>query len=283
MQRPHRLDRVGLVGALVGAIALDAREAQREAAGILRALLQVVERDLDDELGPHVHGVAVAAAISRASSSCVCHSSSASVMPLKVLPSMTQPPRRRDRARRGAGWTASRCRRPWPHSAASTTRSSVCARLTLSQLAPRPPGLVRRVERLRHHAFVAARQRVGVEVLGGGDVGGDDARDHERRRQRGGERVEALVRRAVEQRRRRRRCRQSKKKTASGSSARMRSTSSLRPKRRIVTWNGSGAPSARERDRLAVEDQLVAPAAPAAPRRSRAPTRSRRSGCACRP
>ena len=48
-----RLDRregVGLGRGLVGPIALDAREAQREAAGILRARLDVVERDLDDDL-----------------------------------------------------------------------------------------------------------------------------------------------------------------------------------------------------------------------------------------
>src|SRR3989449_10306225 len=37
----------------------------------------------------------------------------------------------------------------------------------------------------------------------------------------------------------------SKKNDASGSSARSRSTSSLRPKRRIVTWNGNGLPSGR--------------------------------------
>jgi hypothetical protein len=29
-----------------------------------------------------------------------------------------------------------------------------------------PARLVRRVERLRHHALVAARERLGVEVLG---------------------------------------------------------------------------------------------------------------------
>ena len=62
VQRAHGLDRVGLVRALVGSVALHAREAQRQAAGVLRARLQVVERDLDHQLGPHVHGVGVARA-----------------------------------------------------------------------------------------------------------------------------------------------------------------------------------------------------------------------------
>jgi hypothetical protein len=63
-------------------------------------------------------------------------------MPLKVLPSMTQPLGENA----PSGSRAPRCRfdshpflRPLPHSAASTTRSSVCARFTLSQLAPRRP------------------------------------------------------------------------------------------------------------------------------------------------
>ena len=56
VQRAQRVDRVGLLGALVGAVAEDAREAQRHAAGVARAGLDAVERDLDDQLGTHVHG-----------------------------------------------------------------------------------------------------------------------------------------------------------------------------------------------------------------------------------
>ena len=77
---------------LVGAVALDPREAQRQAAGILRARLHVVEGDLDHQLGPHVHRVAVARGPRAPSSSRVCQASISSVMPLKVLPSMTKPP-----------------------------------------------------------------------------------------------------------------------------------------------------------------------------------------------
>ena len=56
----HGLEGVGLPCGLVGPVAQHPREAQRHAAGIARAGLHSVERDLDDELGPHVHDVAVA-------------------------------------------------------------------------------------------------------------------------------------------------------------------------------------------------------------------------------
>ena len=72
------------------------------------------------------------------SSRAVCQLSRASVSPLNVLPSMTMSP--------VAGSRAPRCRldsqpwrRPWPHSAASTTRSRVCLGLTLIQSLPRRP------------------------------------------------------------------------------------------------------------------------------------------------
>ena len=40
---------------LVVAVALHAREAQRHPGRVARRRLHAVERDLDDELGPHVH------------------------------------------------------------------------------------------------------------------------------------------------------------------------------------------------------------------------------------
>ena len=55
-----RLKRVGLLRRLVATIALDAREPQRESAGILRTLLKIVEGDLDDQLGTHEDDVAFA-------------------------------------------------------------------------------------------------------------------------------------------------------------------------------------------------------------------------------
>ena len=50
---------VGVARQLVGAVAQHPGEAQRDAAGVARTGLYAVEGDLDDELGPHVHGVAV--------------------------------------------------------------------------------------------------------------------------------------------------------------------------------------------------------------------------------
>ncbi len=68
----------------------------------------------------------------------VCQSSMASVIPLKVFPTMMNPPVAGSRAPRWILESLPR-RRPDPHSTASTTRSSVCTGLTFSQPAPRRP------------------------------------------------------------------------------------------------------------------------------------------------
>ena len=84
---------------------------------------------------------------------------------------------------------------------------------------------------------MAARERFVVESLGGFLVAGDKARDENLRREKFRERVETLPcgfrgevcpvgEQAVE------------KKTLKESVARSVSTSSLRPKRRIVSWKG---------------------------------------------
>ena len=57
------LDRVGLGGGLVVAVAADPREAERDAAGVAAGRLHAVERDLDDLFGAHVHDVAVFAGL----------------------------------------------------------------------------------------------------------------------------------------------------------------------------------------------------------------------------
>src|SRR3954468_24660582 len=59
---PHRVDGIGLFGALVRAVAFDSREAQCQPARILGALLQTVERDLPPQLGPPLHDPFVASA-----------------------------------------------------------------------------------------------------------------------------------------------------------------------------------------------------------------------------
>src|SRR5436309_13527244 len=58
---PNRLDRIRLGRRLVLAVALDAGEAEGHAAGVLRALLDVAEGDLDDQLGTDVDGPGVGA------------------------------------------------------------------------------------------------------------------------------------------------------------------------------------------------------------------------------
>ncbi len=80
--------------------------------------------------------VRVAGSIASSVNRFVCQASISSVMPLKVLPSMTKPsPSRAPR------WMLDSfpVRRPEPHSTASTTRSSVCTGLILTQPAPRRP------------------------------------------------------------------------------------------------------------------------------------------------
>ena len=60
VDRAHRVDGVRLLRPLVGTVGFDPGEAQRQAARVVRAHLQVVEGDLDDQLGAHVDGIAVA-------------------------------------------------------------------------------------------------------------------------------------------------------------------------------------------------------------------------------
>src|SRR4029079_5424855 len=64
-QRAHGVDRIGLRGRLVGAVALQAREAKREAARVVRALLQVVERDFGNEFRTNVYDMTVASGFAR--------------------------------------------------------------------------------------------------------------------------------------------------------------------------------------------------------------------------
>src|SRR5262245_44523020 len=50
VERPHSCDRVGFLRSLVGPVGLDAGEAERKAARIVRTRLDVVEGDLDEKL-----------------------------------------------------------------------------------------------------------------------------------------------------------------------------------------------------------------------------------------
>ena len=75
-------------------------------------------------------------------------------------------------------------RRPWPHSTASTTRSSVCTGLTLRHAPPRRPASYGDVERLHHHALVAGGDGAVEERRRLVGVGGDDRRERGTRRRR---------------------------------------------------------------------------------------------------
>jgi len=59
-KRPHRVDRVHFIGAFVGTVSFYPRKPQRYSPGILRATLNLVERDLDYQLWPYVDDVTVA-------------------------------------------------------------------------------------------------------------------------------------------------------------------------------------------------------------------------------
>ena len=142
---------------LVRPVAQHAREPQRDAARVARARLDAVERDLDHELRPHVARRGPRAAPPATSSFSVCHASIASVRPLNVLPSITNPP---------SGPRAPRCRfeshprrRPEPHSTAEHDQVERVDRLDLHPRRPAPARLVGRVQRLDDDALVALRQR----------------------------------------------------------------------------------------------------------------------------
>src|SRR4029450_12182953 len=145
MDRPHGLDRVGLLRTLVRAVALPPGEPQSKAGWVPRAALHPVEGHLHDQLGSHVDREVVAVSLELEeplglpSEHLVGHS-------LERLSKHHVPP-----GCRVAGSQVEVAepalpptvppfpRPPCPHSPASTTRSSVCARLTFSQLAPRRP------------------------------------------------------------------------------------------------------------------------------------------------
>ena len=109
---------------------------------------------------------------SRSRNAAVCQVSSSSVRPLKVLPTITKPPPSGSRAPRWRLDSQPR-RRPWPHSAASTTRSKVCTGLTLRHALPRRPASYGLASVLHHHPLVAGGQGGLHEGRGLAGVGGD--------------------------------------------------------------------------------------------------------------
>src|SRR5262249_7005981 len=59
-QFAHGVDGVGFRGTLVGAITLHTCKPQRQTRGVLRAFLNLVERNFNHDFRPHVHGIRVA-------------------------------------------------------------------------------------------------------------------------------------------------------------------------------------------------------------------------------
>ncbi len=63
VNRPNRLDSVGMFGAPVRPLALEPGKAQRQAARILGAGLNIIEGDFHYKLGAQINGVSIAAGL----------------------------------------------------------------------------------------------------------------------------------------------------------------------------------------------------------------------------
>ena len=131
------------------------------------------------------------------------------------------------------------------------TRSSVCARLDLEPAGAAAAGLVRRVERLDHHALVAARRarpRANASRLAASSATTRGTRS------RLGHAPSSAAARSAPRRSSRSSpstCSTSKKSGVSGT----RRASRVAPMRDAVTWNGSRPAVGAQRDRLAVEHE----------------------------
>ena len=145
-------------------------------AGVAGGALDPVEGDLDDLLGPHVHDVRRRATVSSSVNRSVCQASISSVIPLNVLPSITNPPVAGSRAAEvDVGQPAP------PPSAAPLDREhhqvEGVHRLDLDPGGAAAAGVVRRREVLDHDPLVAGPQAVVEERLRGGEVVGDQPGD----------------------------------------------------------------------------------------------------------
>ena len=128
----------------------------------------------------------------------VCQASISSVMPLKVLPSITKPTHLRVA---GAEMDVGE-----PAAAAAGApldgehhQVEGVDRLHLHPCRAAPPGVVGRGEVLHHHALVAEVEHVRDERLGLGDVGRDQPGDQVLLRHESGERLEPLGAGGVDQ------------------------------------------------------------------------------------
>src|SRR5262249_20848062 len=175
VQRLDGREGVGFGGALVGAIAFDAREAKRQAAGILRARLNLVERDFRDDLRLGIHRIRVATdleleepfglprqhLVGEAFERLAEHHEAAALGIARAEMEIAQPSFA-------------------PAAAPLDGEDHEIERARLLHLQPRltaAAGGIHAVNRLRHHALVASRERARGELGRLFGVRRDDARD----------------------------------------------------------------------------------------------------------
>ena len=160
---------------LVRSIPFDARKSQRQSAGILRALLQIVEGNFDDQLRTHEHDMALTA-----------HFPFEQRRRLPLEQRIGHPleclAEHDEAVARGIASAKVEIAQPPAPSAAAPFggEHDEIERANLLDLQPRASAAarrVRRIERLRHHPFVAAADGA-FEELGRGALIADDAMWH---------------------------------------------------------------------------------------------------------
>ena len=131
-------------GPLVEAVSLHPGEAEGDPARVTGAGLDAVDGDLHDLFGAQVDRPQLVRLTSSRGNVSVCQRRISSVIPLKVLPTMTNSPVAGSRAPR---WMLERKpdRRPWPHSAAQHHQVEGVDRLDLAPRLSSSPGFVGRL------------------------------------------------------------------------------------------------------------------------------------------
>ena len=195
--RPHSVDRVSLRGGFVGTMAFHAREAQGHATGIVRAGLDVVEGDLDDQFRSHVHDIVVAGDFQGEQRLRLPRQHRVGE-PLEGLAQHHE-----TTAHRIAGAKV-QVAQPTLASARAPLDSEhhEIERARGLHLEPRRPAAsrgVHRIARLGHHAFVPLRKGLLEKPRGLFGTRRKTMRDHQGWRDQRGQRVKALVLRPVEQ------------------------------------------------------------------------------------
>ena len=253
VDRAHGLDRVGLVRrACPAGSPSRARSGARRRPG--SACSSARRRTRSRRRAPAARStVWPSRCVSSSWSRSVCHASSSSVMPLNVFPSIT------NAAALRIARAEVEVREPALAPAVAPLRREHdeverVRDLDLEPAGAAPARLVRRVERLDHHALVPARERVLEERAAPRPTSaGLDPRHAQLLRDPLLERGEPLARRRGRSDPRRRGGARRRRTARAAPACAAPSTFTLLPKRLIVCWKRRGRPFAVERDRLAVE------------------------------